>query len=280
MLCVETHPTMPSDQHPAAAARSALRTKPPPQARPNPPFSRARDVPVHTFPDLGSHTRPHALPIWAPRRHARENPPRAGSTPAKPHQALRHGPTLHHKQPSIRNTTTTQKHHDTQHNTPNSPSIPHRRHQWRNLPPPTRTTSSSSRSLHCTNYDARHSDAQTKIAVHLSMAHVEHTNANVTGENVTAHLKDIGIAYYRKRNTFTVNVGPAVLKTINEKITVPFTITTREDVKYELQFAEIDYVATEAAPTQKNTIYKAAESRMAADHEEHPLKGSGVEDGR
>ena len=130
MLCAETHLTMPSDQHPAAAARSALRTKPPPRARPNPPFSRARDVPVHTFPDLGSHTRPHALPIWTPRRHAHATPPRAGSTPAKPHQALRHGPTLHHKQPNIRNTTTTQKHHDTQHNTPNSPSTPsHRRHQ-------------------------------------------------------------------------------------------------------------------------------------------------------
>ena len=73
--------------------------------------------------------------------------------------------------------------------------------------------------LNCTNDDARHSDAETKIAVHISMAHVEHTNANITGENVTAQLKDIGIAYYRKRNTFTVNVGPAVLKTINEKIT-------------------------------------------------------------
>jgi len=111
--------------------------------------------------------------------------------------------------------------------------------------------------LNCSDDSARHSDAETKIAVHISMAHVEHTSANITGENVTSHLKDIGIAYYHKRNTFTVNVGPAALKTINEKITVPFTITTQGDVKYELQFAEIDYVAKAAAPTQKNTIYKA-----------------------
>jgi len=81
------------------------------------------------------------FPIWDRTHalmHSRFGPPdgmhvkprRApGSTPAKPHQALRHGPTLHHKQPNIRNTTTTQKHHDTQHNTPNSPSTPsHRRH--------------------------------------------------------------------------------------------------------------------------------------------------------
>jgi len=73
------------------------------------------------------------------------------------------------------------------------------------------------------------------------MYHLQYTGDQVTGEKVTSLFKDIGITYYRERHVYTINVGPAILKTITEGLTTPITITTQDDVTYELLFAEIDY---------------------------------------
>ena len=111
--------------------------------------------------------------------------------------------------------------------------------------------------LNTSDRDARHADAETKIAVHLAMFHLQHTGDTLTGAKVTSLLKDIGIAYNRARHVYTVNVGPAIFKTITESLTAPINITTQSDVKYELLFAEIDYTAKTSKQSQKLTIYKA-----------------------
>ena len=93
--------------------------------------------------------------------------------------------------------------------------------------------------LDCTDESARHANAETKIAVHLAMKHLEAQGADVTGDKVKELIKDIGIAYSHKRKCFTINVNASLHLTIKEEIINPFDVSSQEGTRYTLQFAEI-----------------------------------------